>query len=242
MKIQGKTAFVTGSGKRVGREITETLLSQGVNVAAHYRTSRREVEELVAKFGEKRIFPFQADLRNTAELREAFKKAVQHFGKIEILINCASDFYPTPSLTCTEADWDHFLSVNLKGQFFLAQSFANALPKDTKGSIINLCDVNSLSPRKNFVPYIASKAGLLATTKALALEWGPQIRVNAVSPGPVLEPETYTEEQKKRAAEATLLKKWGTAKDISAAVVFLLENEYVTGFELKVDGGRSLRE
>ncbi len=242
MKIQGKTAFVTGSGKRLGRDIVETLLAQGVNIAAHYRTSKQEVEELVAKFGEKRIYPFQADLRNLVELREAYKNAVAHFGQIEILINCASDFYPTPSLTCTEADWDHFLSVNLKGQFFLAQAFANALGEKAMGCIINLVDVSALSPRKNFVPYLASKAGLLSVTKALALEWAPRIRVNAVSPGPVLEPENYTEEQKQKAADTTLLKKWGTAKDISHAVLFLLQNDYVTGFELKIDGGKSLRE
>ncbi len=242
MKLNGKTAFITGSGKRIGRAIAEKLLLQGVNIAAHYRTSRAEVEELISRYGKDKVFGVQADLKNVAELQKAFEKAVQNFGSIEILINSASDFYPKPALQVTEADWDHFSSTNLKGQFFLAQAFAARLPKSQTGCLINLGDVCAEYPRKNFVAYLASKGGLLSMTKALALEWGPQIRVNSIAPGPVLKPEKYSETQAEKAAESTLMGRWGTADDIANAALFLLENDYITGLDLKVDGGRSLRE
>ena len=181
-----------------------------------------------------------ADLKDVSSLRRAVDKAKSQFGPVDILINSASDFYPTPALECSEEDWDHFLDVNLKGQFFLAQACAAKGMKERGGVILNLGDVNGERAMRGYTPYVCSKAGLLMMTRNLAREWAPEIRVNSISPGPVLLPENYTEGQRQRSIDRTLLKRFGTPADIAEAAVFLIENDYITGFDLKVDGGRIL--
>ena len=235
MELKGKHVLITGAGKRVARVIAERLLSEGVRLSAHYFQSRASVLELVGP----NVFPVQADLRKVADIRRAASQAMDHFGPVDILINSASNFYPTPVLETTEAQWEDLMSVNLKGPFFLSQAVA---PKmlEKGGVIINIADVNGTRPMKTFTPYVTAKAGLLMLTKNLAKEWAPRVRVNAISPGPVLQPENYTEAQIQRSADRTLLKRWGAPEDIANATVFLITNDYMTGYDLKVDGGRSL--
>jgi len=234
----GKHFLITGSGKRLGRALAESFLKKGAKVSAHYRTSKKEVDALAAEFPGK-VFPVQADLGKVAELQTAVAAAEKHFGPLDVLINCASNFYPTPLLECTEAQWDDLQNGNVKGQFFLCQAVARSM-KGRGGLILNLCDVNGEKPMRNFAPYIAAKAGLLMLTRTLALELAPHVRVNSISPGAVLLPESYNEAQTAKAIDRTLLKRLGSPEDIVAAAHFLAENEYLTGVDLKVDGGRSL--
>ncbi len=165
-------------------------------------------------------------------------EAEKAFGPIDVLVNSASSFYPTPVETVTEAHWDDLERINLKAPFFLSQ----AARKNMKAGsvIVNIADVNGERAMRRHAPYSCSKAGLLMLTRNLAKEWAPAIRVNSISPGPVLLPLNYTEEQKRKSVERTLLRREGSPKDIAEAAIFLIGATYITGFDLKVDGGRSL--
>jgi len=239
MHLKGKHVFITGGNQRLGRAVSELLLKEEIKLTSTYRSSATAAATLVefgAKLG-RNVFTLKMDLRELSQIADAVSKAIDHFGPIDILINCASDFYPTPVLSCSEEQWDSLLETNLKGQFFLAKACAKKMLKNG-GLIINFADTNGEHPLKNFTPYVISKAGILMMTRNLALEWAPKIRVNSISPGPVLLPEAFSEEQKKRAEEKTLLKRLGSPSDISSAVLFLIGNDYINGFNLCVDGGR----
>lgn len=243
MKLKGKHVLVTGAARRVGREIAETLIGQGANLSAHYHHSREAVEKLLT-WGRSqgvRTVAVQADLKQSKEIEAAVAEAVEELGPVDILINSASIFHPTPALTCTDSEWDEMLDSNLKGQFFFAQQAARSMT-GREGVIINIADVHASKPIAKYTPYAASKAGLVMMTRNLAKEWAPNIRVNSISPGAVLLPETYTLEQAQKSIDRSLLKRVGTPTDIAQAVLFLVENNYVTGFDLKVDGGRSIAE
>jgi NAD(P)-dependent dehydrogenase (short-subunit alcohol dehydrogenase family) len=246
MNLAGKHVLVTGAGKRVGRAIAELLLDPArgpdVRLTAHYRSSRAEADALAA-WGRARgrdVRPAAADLADVAALRRLVADAEQALGPVDVLVNSASDFYPTPADTVTETEWDHFHTVNAKGQFFLAQAVAPGMRQRGAGVIVNIGDVNAERPVRGYAPYVASKGALSSLTRALAKEWAPTIRVNAVHPGAVLLPESYTEEQKRKAVARAPLGRWGTAHDVAYGVLFLVENDYVTGFGLNVDGGRSI--
>jgi len=246
MILSGKHVLVTGAGKRLGRAIAELLLAPArgadVRLSAHYRTSRAEAESLAAwgKSHGRVVRPCAGDLGDVPSLQAMVKGAEAALGPVDVLVNCASDFYPTPADTVSEAEWDHFLSVNLKGQFFLAQAVAPGMKARGSGVIVNLGDVNAEKPMARYAPYNASKGGLLNLTRALAKEWAPTIRVNALHPGAVLAPPNYTDAQKEKAIERSLLKRWGTAEDVANGVLFLIEADYVTGQALNIDGGRSI--
>jgi pteridine reductase len=243
MNLAGRHVFITGAAKRVARCLAETLLSlpaaDGLKLTAHYHNSRGEALELAAlgKAKGREVLPLAADLRNVKSLPAVVDQAVKRFGPVDILVNSASDFFPTPALTCTEEEWDRLLGLNLKSQFFLTQSIARTM---REGVILNVADVNGERPMRNFTPYTCSKAGLLMMTRNLAKEWAPRIRVNSISPGAVLLPENYTDEQRQRSIERSLLKRLGSPEDIAHGALFLIANDYITGFDLKVDGGRSL--
>lgn len=235
MDLKDKHVFVTGAGKRIGRLFAETFLKAGCRLTGHYFQSSAAVKELKGD----RFFSVAADLRKVVQIQSAAQTSVAHFGPVDILVNCASDFYPTPTLQCSEEQWDDLLSVNLKGPFFLAQSLADGM-QQRGGVILNIADVNGERAIKNHAPYSVSKAGLLHLTRILAKEWAPKIRVNSVSPGAVLFPEHYTDEQKARSVARTLFKRAGDPRDVVEAGLYLIRNDYVTGFDLKVDGGRSI--
>jgi NAD(P)-dependent dehydrogenase (short-subunit alcohol dehydrogenase family) len=239
MEIQNRHALITGAARRVARRIAERLLERGAKVTAHYHASKKEAETLVDQFGKDNVFLVPADLRDMKALARLVCESQKYFGPIDILVNSASDFYPTPALEVTEEQWDHLFSLNLKAQFFLAQGCGKEM-KARGGVILNIADVNGERPMKKYAPYSATKAGLLMMTRSLALEWAPEVRVNSLSPGAVLLPENYTEAQRQRSIERSLLKRLGSPDDIAEGAMFLIQNPYITGFDLKVDGGRSL--
>jgi pteridine reductase len=243
MQISSKHVLITGAGRRLGRAIAERLAPYKINLTAHFQTSETqaiEISQKVKGFGGDAI-TVQADLHSKDQCENLAAAAIKKFGPVEILINSASVFYPTPLGSVTESQWDDLMDVNLKGQFFLSQACAVALKAAHKpGVFINLVDVNAVRTLANYTPYVCSKAGLAMLTRNLSRELAPHIRVNAISPGPVLLPENYTQQQKERSIEKTLLKRLGSAEDIANAAVFLIENDYITGQDLAVDGGRSL--
>jgi pteridine reductase len=232
MELKNKHVLVTGAGKRLGRALAEHLLAQGARVTAH---SFRTPWDGPAK----NVQNLHADLSQIESIAPLVAAARRGFGPVDILINSASDFYPTPAATVTPSDWDKLMDLNLKSPFFLAQACAADL-RAQKGCLINLCDIYVSKPLKKFAPYSATKGGLWTLTRVLASEWAPDVRVNSISPGPVLPPDNFTQEQLERSATTTLLGRVGSAQDIVEAADFLLRNEYITGFDLKVDGGASL--
>jgi pteridine reductase len=238
MDLNKKHVLVTGASRRIGRAITERFLKEGARVTGHYRTESQDTETLRSLKGQGQIQAIQADLGDLASLRALAEKSVKQFGPIDVLVNSASDFYPTPLDELTEKQWDHFLDINLKGQFFLAHAVAPTMPM---GSVVlNICDIHASKPLAKYTPYVVSKAGLWMLTRNLAKEWAPKIRVNSISPGPVLLPESYDEAAIARSIERTLLKRLGSPQDIVEAALFLIQSNYITGFDLPVDGGRSL--
>jgi pteridine reductase len=241
--LAGRWALVTGAGRRIGAAIVAGLHEAGANVVVHYFKSGEAAEALVANLNSARsesALAIQADLTDSAALPLLLADVTATTGRLDVLVNNASSFYPTPLGSITEEQWDDLLGSNLKAPLFLCQA---ALPhlKESQGVIINIVDVHSQRPLKNHPLYGATKAGLAMLTRSLAKDLGPEIRVNGVSPGAILWPETgMTEQIQKNIIAKTALKRAGRPEDIAAAVLYLVRDApYVTGQILAVDGGRS---
>jgi len=237
--------LVTGAARRVGAEIVRTLHTAGACIAIHYHRSETEALALAASLNTLRpesAAAFAADLRNTEALPVLIAAVVAHFGRLDGLVNNASSFYPTKVGATDTAAWDDLIGTNLKAPLFLAQAAAPHLARHA-GCIVNLTDVHAERPLKGYALYCAAKAGLLGLTRALAVELGPQVRVNAVAPGAVEWPENTTDfsvDERQAIIEHTLLKRVGSSMDIARAVRFLVfDAPYVTGQVITVDGGRS---
>jgi pteridine reductase len=242
--LAGRTALVTGGARRVGAAIARALHGAGANVVLHYRSSATEAEALAAELGAARarsVELVQADLLDIPKLPALVQAATSAFGSLDVLVNNASSFYPTPLGEITPEQWDDLLGTNLKAPLFLSQAAAPAL-RLSRGLIVNLVDIHALRPLRRHVVYCAAKAGLVMLTRALARELGPHVRVNAVAPGPVMWPEGEMDETlKARIVDRTLLKRTGSAEDVARAVrFFATEAPFVTGQVLAVDGGRSV--
>ena len=183
----------------------------------------------------------QGNLDVKEDVNAIIKEVLDAFPSIDLLINNASTFYPTPIDDISEEHWEKLVGSNLKGPLFLIQGLKQKL-KESKGSIINITDTNLSKGVANYSIYSAAKAGLESITKGLARELAPEIKVNAIAPGAMLEPPdvTWTEEQKSKVIESIPLKRMGSEKDIAEAVNFLAHSQYITGQIIKVDGGRSL--
>jgi len=241
--LEGKAVLITGAARRVGAAIVRRLHGAGARVAIHHRGSGTDADALAAELNATRpgsAILLQADLLDTAQLPRLVESTLDAFGHLDILINNASTFYPTPVGTITEAQWDDLLGTNLKAPLFLSQAAAPALVR-SEGLILNIVDIHGLRPLKGFPVYSAAKAGLVMLTHALARELAPRVRVNAIAPGPVLFPESgLTEEKKTDIIDRTLLKRRGSPQDIAnAALFFAADAPYVTGQVLAIDGGRS---
>jgi pteridine reductase len=241
--LNGKAVLITGAARRVGACIARTLHAAGAKVAIHHRGSVVEAESLAAELNASRAgsaILLQADLLDTARLPGLVDATLAAFGRLDVLVNNASTFYPTPVGTITEAQWDDLLGTNLKAPLFLSQAAAPALAA-SEGLILNIVDIHGMRPLKGFPVYSPAKAGLVMLTHSLARELSPQVRVNAIAPGPVLFPEEgLSEERKSDIIERTLLKRRGSPQDIAkAALFFAADAPYVTGQVLAVDGGRS---
>ena len=241
--LAGRWALVTGAGRRIGAAIATGLHEAGANVVVHYFKSGEAAEALVANLNSARsesALAIQADLTDSAALPQLLADVTATTGRLDVLVNNASSFYPTPLGSITEEQWDDLLGSNLKAPLFLCQA---ALPhlKESQGVIINIVDVHSQRPLKNHPLYGAAKAGLAMLTRSLAKDLGPEIRVNGVSPGAILWPETGMSEQiQKNIIAKTALKRAGRPEDVAAAVLYLVRDApYVTGQILAVDGGRS---
>ena len=242
MNLKGKVGLVTGAAKRVGRAIALGLASRGVHVAITYCTSHRDAEETVRAIRAKGVkaMAVRVDQRCREEVRDGVKEIVSRFGRVDLLINNASSFYPTPIETVTESQWEDLLSTNLTGPWAFAQALAPILKRQKAGKIINIVDAAAFSPWADYLPYCAAKGGLVTLTKGLAKALAPKVQVNAVAPGPILFPPQIGKEEKERAIRKTLLKRSGSPADIVAAILFLLESDFITGVILPVDGGRLL--
>ncbi len=241
--LTGRWALITGAAKRIGATIAEGLHDAGMNVVVHFLNSGDDAERLVAKLNDDRAdssLAIQGDLRNAAALEKLVGNVLAATGRLDVLVNNASSFYPTPLGSITEEHWDDLVGSNLKAPLFLCQA---ALPhlRETRGVIINIVDVHSQRPLKNHPVYGAAKAGLAMLTRSLARDLGPDIRVNGVSPGAILWPESGMPEKiQQNIIGQTALKRAGEPEDIAAAVLFLVRDApYVTGQILAVDGGRS---
>jgi pteridine reductase len=241
--VQGKVVLITGGAKRVGAATCRRLHSAGANLMLHYRVSAGEARLLQAELNHQRkdsVALIQADLLDIAKLPAMVEQTVQSFGRLDALVNNASSFFQTPVGEITAAAWEDLIGTNLRAPLFLSQAAAPALKKSL-GAIVNITDIHAERPLKNYVVYSVAKAGLVGLTRSLARELAPEIRVNAVAPGPILWPddETFDELSRQRIISHTPLKREGTPEDIAKAVHFLLaEATYVTGETINVDGGR----
>jgi pteridine reductase len=242
--LTGKTVLITGGARRVGATIARTLHGAGANVVVHYRNSAPDAEKLKAELNGARASSaatFQCDLLDMDKLSELSGYAVGRFGSLDILVNNASSFYPTPMGKITEAHFDDLIGTNLKAPLFLSQTTAPALRK-SRGQIINIVDIHAMRPLRDYTTYCVAKAGLHMLTRSLAKELGPEIRVNGISPGPVMWPEHGGDEAaRQKIIQRTILQKMGTPQDIARTALFLAASApFITGQILAVDGGRSV--
>ena len=239
-----KTIFITGAAKRIGKEIALTFKELGWNIIIHYNSSKKDADDLanqINKDNPNSAKTVQGNLDIKEDVQKILSEVSETFPSIDVLVNNASTFYPTPIDEISEDHWEKLIGSNLKGPLFLIQGLKEKL-KRSNGSIINITDTNLTKGVANYSIYSAAKAGLEAVTKGLARELAPEIKVNAIAPGAMLEPPdvTWTEEQKNKVIESIPLKRMGSEKDIANAVKFLAHSEYITGQIIKVDGGRSL--
>jgi len=242
--LGGKAALITGAARRVGAAIAHALHAAGANLVLHYRSSAEEADALARELNGLRqgsAALAQCDLLDGVAVRELAHTAATAFGGLDILVNNASSFYPTPLGDIDEDDWNDLIGTNLKAPLFLAQAAAPAL-RERAGLIVNLTDIHGVRPLRRHPVYCIAKAGLIMLTKSLARELGPQVRVNAIAPGPVMWPEDGVDAALRDEIIArTALKRIGSAEDVARAVLFFAsEAPFVTGQVLAVDGGRSI--
>ncbi|HSB79549.1 MAG TPA: SDR family oxidoreductase [Candidatus Methylomirabilis sp.] len=242
MDIEGKVAVVTGAAKRVGRSIALALAERGAELVIHYRDSEREAQEVLAlakRAGGKPV-AVRGDLSIAADAERLIQTAVQAFGRIEILVNSAAIFHRTPFETLTAEEWDRFLNVNLKAPFLLCRQAGEIMLRQGRGKIINLADIAGMKAWAEYIPYSVSKAGMISLTQGLAKALAPSIQVNAIAPGAILLPEGTTPEEREQAIRRVPLKRLGSPEDIARAVIYLIENDFITGEVLTLDGGQHL--
>jgi len=244
MELEGKVAIVTGAAKRVGRAIAQELAHNGAVVAVHYRSSAAEalavVESIAAQGGRANSFP--ADLGRVGEIEAMVRAIATEFGRIDVLVNCASVFERKPIDDVTEADWDVSLDTNLKAPFFLAKFAAPHMRSAGAGKIVNIGDWAGIRPYNNYLPYTVSKAGLIGLTRALAKALAPEVQVNCVAIGPVLPPDGYDQAEIGELVKGTLTGKIGTPADVARAVLFFCQGtDFATGATLVLDGGRLIK-
>jgi pteridine reductase len=241
-----KVALITGGARRVGAAISRLLHEGGMNLMVHYRSSAEQARALQAELNALRadsVALVQADLLNAASLPAMVNETLQRFGRLDVLINNASSFFPTVVGEISEREWDDLMGTNLKTPLFLSQAAAPHLRRN-HGCIVNIIDIHADRPMRNYAVYSVAKGGLLALTRSLAAELGPEVRVNGVSPGAIIWPEDerWSDElARQRIVQTTLLKRIGDPEDIARTVRFLVfDAPYITGQVIAVDGGRSI--
>ena len=241
--LSGQCALVTGAGRRIGAELARRLHAAGASVAIHYRHSAEEARDLAASLNGIRARSaeaFRADLLDTERLRALVESVTGWSGRLDLLVNNASAFYPTPLGHVTEEHWAELVGSNLKAPLFLAQAAWPHL-RATGGSIVNLVDIHAQRPLRDYSVYGAAKAGLAMVTRSLAKEMAPEVRVNAIAPGAILWPESgMSDSAKQSVLRQVPLGRPGSPADIADCLVYLVRARYVTGQIIAVDGGRSI--
>jgi pteridine reductase len=242
--LDGRWALITGAAKRIGAVIARTLHDAGANVAIHYHRSSEAADALAAELNAARrdsAFTVSADVREVEALEAMAKEVLERAGRLDVLVNNASNFYPTPLGSVTAEQWYDLVGSNLKAPLFLSQAVLPAL-KASRGCIVNIVDVHAQRPLREHPVYGAAKAGLAMLTRSLAKDLGPHIRVNGVSPGAILWPDEGMSEGLRAAIiKQTALKRSGDPQDIATTVLFLVRDApYITGQIIAVDGGRSV--
>jgi len=239
MELQGATAMVTGAAKRVGRAIALELARAGSNVAITFRSSRGEAESTAAELRALGVeaIAIQFDLTDPDAMPRAIREVEDGLGPIDILVNNASYFEPTPFPTDDHSGWYATFDVVLHGPYRLANHLAPGMLDRGRGSIVNIVDLSAWHPWPDRGAHSVAKAGLLALTRQLAVELAPAVTVNAVAPGPTVPAESFDDEQIERLARRTLTGRWGEVSDVAAAVRFLASSSSVTGECITVDGG-----
>jgi pteridine reductase len=242
--LSGQTALITGSARRLGAAMARALHGAGANVVIHHRHSGEDAAALARELNALRAnsaLTVESDLLDISGLPDLVSATVAAFGSLDILINNASTFYPTAVGAIREADFDDLIGVNLKAPLFLAQAAAAELRR-RRGLVLNLADIHGLKPLKRYPVYSIAKAGLVMLTRSLARELAPEVRVNAIAPGPVLWPSDLDADTQSGIIDQTLLKRAGSPEDIArAALYFAAQAPSVTGQVLAVDGGRGQR-
>ena len=247
---ENKVALITGSARRIGASIVSKFHSEGFDVIVHARSSTDAAQELMEKMNSIRANSANlvlVNLTETEEVEQLPQQALQCFGRIDVLVNNASAFYPTPIKEATQNDWDELFNSNVRAAYFLCQKLADELIKN-EGAIINIVDTHADNPHSNQSIYNMAKAALKTMTKSLAKDLGPTVRVNGISPGAILWPTPLETEDgpegmqaRERIMKGIPLNRLGDPEDIAAMTYFLaIEASYVTGQVIKVDGGRSL--
>ncbi|SHF70238.1 pteridine reductase [Microbulbifer donghaiensis] len=239
-----RSALITGAAARLGRAIAREL-HRDHRVIIHYRSSAAAAQQLVDELNAIRpgsAVALHSDLVSAADCARLAEQAAQQWGGVDVLVNNASAFFPTPVGSATEEHWDQLIGSNLKAPFFLSQALAQSLAQGS-GCIVNMADIHAERPMPRHPIYCAAKAGLVMLTKSLALELAPQVRVNAVAPGAILWPEQQTvdDTSKAKVLERIPLARTGGAEDIARTVRFLVSDApYISGQVIAVDGGRNL--
>ncbi|MCM8854329.1 MAG: pteridine reductase [Candidatus Thiodiazotropha sp.] len=244
--LAGKSALITGAAHRIGAAIACQLHAEGMDIVLHYRNSKEAAERLKQALEADRpnsVWLLQANLHQPDSYQHLISEVEAKCSRLDLLVNNASSFYPTPVESASHAQWDDLIGSNLKAPFFLSQAAAPLLRK-TEGCIINLVDIHARRPLKNYPIYSVAKAGNAMLVKSLARELGPKVRVNGIAPGVILWPEQgLSEQQRETILDRTALKRAGTPEDIARTLLFLYRDaHYVTGQIIAVDGGRTLQQ
>jgi 3-oxoacyl-[acyl-carrier protein] reductase/pteridine reductase len=239
MEINGKTALVTGGAHRVGKAIALGLAQAGANLVINYHGSAQAAEATVAEARSLGVeaLAVQADVSDPDQVQAMVEVAVERFGAVQILVNSASLWRKTPFPMVDYTDWHRVTRVLIDGSLFCANAVAPSMLRQGEGAIVNIVDLAAWEPWIDYTAHSVGKAALWALTQQLALELAPGVQVNAVAPGPVLPPPDYGPEQVERVARKTLKGRWGSARDVVDAVLYLCQADYITGEVIAVDGG-----
>ncbi len=240
MELKDKVTLVTGGAHRVGKAIALELARAGAHVVVHYRSAGAAVTQTVAEIEALgvRALAVQADLSTEAGIDALFAATAAAFGGLDVLVNSAASMEAGDVRTLSRAAWQRVLDLNLTAPFFCAQAAARLMAGRGGGVIVNIGDLAGRQPWAKYPAHSVSKAGVEMVTKVLAKALAPEIRVNAVAPGPVMKPDDWDDARWARSGDHTLLKRPGSGYDVARAVLFLVEAEYITGETLVVDGGR----
>ncbi|HEX7221270.1 MAG TPA: pteridine reductase [Burkholderiales bacterium] len=242
--MQGKVALVTGGARRVGAAIARQLHGAGASVLLHYRDSEADAARLEAELNAARpksAAKVKAELLAPVAPRALLSAALDSFGRLDVLVNNASSFFPVAVGAMESSHWEELIGSNLRAPLFIAQQAAAELEKN-EGCIVNIVDIHAERPLKGYALYSIAKAGLAAMTRSLAIELAPRVRVNGVAPGAIAWPDDgqFPEDERARVIATTPLARSGSPDDVARAVLFLATAPYVTGQIVAVDGGRSI--